>query len=146
MKSLKQVMEITPLATTNSSKSLATHSSLSIYKDELTKECIVECNLIIRQAFPTLTQGFFVQLNRLIKENSFTDQRLREATDYVISTCVYPQPTIAQFLSYDTRIDLYTYQDIVKMTDTNRHAFTDYKLVESLGKYASVHDIKKYSL
>lgn len=32
------------------------------------------------------------------------------------------------------------------MTDTNRHAFADYKLVESLGKYASVHDIKKYKL
>ena len=133
--------------TKNSNKSLATVSnSLSIYKDELTKECIVECNLIIRQAFPTLTQGFFVQLNRLIKENSFTDQRLREATDHVISTCIYPQPTIAQFLSYDTRIELYSYKDIVKMTDTNRHAFTDYKLVESLDKYASVHDIKKYKL
>lgn len=147
MKSLKTLIQNTTLATKNSNKSLQTQvNSLSVYKDELTQQTIVECNLIIRQAFPTLGQGFFIQLNRLITENGFTDQRLREATDHVISTCIYPQPTIANFLSYDNRIKLYTYREVVSMTDLNRNAFEDYKLIESLDRYASTYDIKKYKL
>ena len=133
----------------NLNKSLKTvsgSSSLSVYKDTLTKECVIECNLIIRQAFPTLGQGFFIQLNRLIAENNFTDQRLREATDYVISNCIYPQPTIANFLSYDNRIKLYSYNDIRDMCQPGYSAFDYYELIEDLNKYAAINDIKKYGL
>ena len=133
--------------TNNLSKSLQTVSnSLSVYKDELSEACIVECNLIIRQAFPTLTQGFFIQLNRLIAENSFTDQRLREATDYVISECIYPQPTIANFLKYDTRVKLYSYKEVRDMCQPGYSAFDYYELIEDLNKYASKNDIEKYGL
>jgi len=47
----------------------------------------------------------------------FTDDRLRDAVRNVISTCVYPQPTIAQFISFDKRIKVYTYSQYCKLCD-----------------------------
>ena len=119
-------------------------NSISVYKGELTKRCIVEVNIIIQQAFPALSDGFFTQFNRMIVD--FTDQRLRDSVDHVIRTCIYPTPTIASFLSYDNRIDLYLYFDIKKMCSTNYNAFEDYKYVESLDRYAHIKDIKQWDL
>ena len=140
-------MEQKELARTNSHRLSTTHTnSISVYRGELTSDCIIECNLIVKQAFPSLDVGFFTHFNRLIKEDKFSDDRLRKAVDHVIRSCVYPQPTVAQFLSYDKRIKLYCYNELVKMTDTNRNIFEDYNFVESLGKYAHINDIEQWDL
>ena len=128
----------------NASPKLSQTNSISVYKGELTKRCIVEVNIIIQEAFPALGEGFFKQFNRMIVD--FTDQRLRDSADHVIRTCIYPTPTIASFLSYDNRIDLCSYKEIKNMCSSVYNAFEDYNFVESLGKYAHINDIKDYGL
>ena len=128
----------------NALPKLSQTNSISVYKGELTKRCIVEVNIIIQEAFPALGEGFFKQFNRMIVD--FTDQRLRDSADHVIRTCIYPTPTIASFLSYDNRIDLYSYKEIIKMCTTNYNGFEDYKYVENLDKYVHIKDIEDYEL
>ena len=129
-----------------SPQSLTPKNSISIYTGDLSTKTIIKTNKIISDCFPDLEQGFYNQFNRLIKNDGFSDQRLIDAVDHVIKTCIYPRPTIAQFLSYDHRIDLHSYQNIKKMCNTNYNAFEEYQYVESLKKYAHKSDIKKWNL
>jgi len=82
----------------------------------------------------------------LILKEDFGDNRLLDAVDYVVKNCIYPRPTIANFLSYDNRIKLYSYNDIRDMCQPGYSAFDYYELIEDLNKYAAINDIKKYGL
>ena len=70
--------------------------------------------------------------------------------NHVIDTCVYPTPTIAQFISFDKRIKVYKYPDIVKMLDDDPKAFDRYKRIEMEGLpeavWIHVNDIAKYNI
>lgn len=55
----------------------------------------------VSQAFPTLPEPFYDLLCERIKEHGFTDERLKKSVNYVIDHCIYPTPTIAQFISFD---------------------------------------------
>jgi hypothetical protein len=81
----------------------------------------LEPELMIKQihkakcAFPANPPEFWdVLMDRLI-EKGFTNERLRDAVDYVIDTCQYPTPTAANFLSYDRLEKLYTYNEVCDM-------------------------------
>jgi hypothetical protein len=87
----------------------------------------------------------------MIKINGFTDERLSDAVTNVICTCVYPTPTIAQFISWDKRIKIYKYFDIVKMVDDgDQNAFDRYKRIVMPGipeaVWIHVNDIAKYNI
>ena len=88
---------------------------VSIYKGTLTERCIVESVATIKKAFPALPLSFYDVFMDMLE--GFTDDRLRDAVRNVISTCVYPQPTIAQFISFDKRIKVYTYSQYCKLCD-----------------------------
>lgn len=55
----------------------------------------------LKKAFPTLPEEFYDILCERIKEHELTDKRLIKAVNYVIDNCVYPTPTIANFILYD---------------------------------------------
>ena len=55
----------------------------------------------IRDAFPNLPPGFFNILQDRLKDNKFCDERLKDAVNYVIDNCSYPNPQIADFIRYD---------------------------------------------
>lgn len=124
---------------------------LSVYEGELTKPVIVEMTVKIRQSFPALPVGFFDILSDRLIANNFTDQRLKDSVQHVIDNCIYPTPTIAQFISFDRRIKLYTYNQVLKMNDEfSGKIFQYYKSVR-IGKnefpvYAYINDIKEYNL
>ena len=121
-------------------------TSISTYKGELTTEGWTKAAKIISDSFPDLDKGFYDQFNRLILKEDFGDNRLLDAVDYVVKNCIYPRPTIANFLSYDNRIKLYSYNDIRDMCQPGYSAFDYYELIEDLNKYAAINDIKKYGL
>ena len=87
-------------------------------------------------------------INRL-EANGFTDQRLMDAVTHVIDKCVYPKPTIAQFISYDREIKLYSRSQLLTMNGNGNKPFDIYKAVD-IGKdapmYAIEEDIIKYKL
>ena len=77
---------------------------VSIYKGVLTTQGIIEGVAIIKKSFPSLPVDFYDILIDRLKANGFNDDRLKAAVVHVIDTCVYPTPTIANFISYDKKI------------------------------------------
>ena len=108
-------------------------SSISLYQGQLTPQCVVSASIKLKNTFPALPTGFYDVLNDRIKEKGFSDQRLMDAINHVIDTCVYPTPTIANIISFDKRIKLYTYDEVLKLLDTGA-SFDDFKVIERNGK------------
>ena len=52
-----------------------------------------------------------------MRANQFSDQRMIDSIGYVIDNCLYPTPTIANLISYDRRVKLYTYQEVCEYVD-----------------------------
>mgnify|MGYP006286468695 CR=1 FL=1 len=127
------------------------HCEVSIYDGELTQENVVGNVKKIMVAFPQLEKGFYDIFYQRIHENEFSDEKLTAAVNHVIDNCVYPTPTIANFLSYDKRVRLYTYYQVIGMIDEYRKdVFKIYRLVKIKGFdkpfYARVDDIENYGL
>lgn len=123
-----QQSSINTLATIQNDK-----ESISLYTGLLTPQCVVAATIKLKNTFPALPTGFYDVLNDRIKELGFTDSRLIDAINHVIDTCVYPTPTIASIVSFDKRIKLYTYDEVLKLIDTGA-SFDDFKAIERNGK------------
>lgn len=123
---------------------------MSIYNDELTTKNIINGTVKLKKSFPALPKEFFDVFADRIKDNKFTDKRLSDSINHVIDNCIYPTPSIAQFISFDMRIKLYTYHDMVRMQDQTQTAFKSYRpiKIQDINKpmYASITDIKRYKL
>lgn len=105
----------------------------------------------IRNSFPNLEDGFYEILQERLKDKGFTDKKLNEAVNHVIDNCIYPTPTIANFLSFDKHIKLYTYEQMLKLNDElSGQAFKFYRPISINNSekpmYANKNDIKKYNL
>jgi len=87
-------------------------TELSLYSGELTAQQVVKSIAMLKKSFPALPEGFYEVLSNRIKDNNFCDDRLRDAVKHVIDTCVYPTPTIANFISFDRKVKLYTYKEV----------------------------------
>jgi hypothetical protein len=90
---------------------------ISHYQDKLTKEEIIKQTANIKCSFPSLPPEFYLLFSERIRDNKFTDKRLRDSVAHVIDTCVYPNPTIAQFLSFDKREKLFTRNEMLKIVN-----------------------------
>ena len=90
---------------------------ISIYTGVLTLPVIAKSVAKIKKSFPALPEGFYEILSNRIKENGFSDQRLIDAVNNVVDNCPYPQPTIAQFISFDKKIKTFTYHQIVRLVE-----------------------------
>ena len=90
------------------------NDKVSVYKGELTPKCLVENMAVLKKSFPSLPGGFYDILVDRIKENGFSDERLRAAISNVIDTCIYPTPTIANIISFDRHVKLNTYEEMLK--------------------------------
>lgn len=125
---------------------------MSIYQDdELTSMGLGLCINSLKSAFPDLNEGFHSVFADRINELGIGNKRLKDSINYVIDNCVYPKPTIAQFLSFDKKIKLYTYNQMLKMNnELQGKAFKLYNSVQ-IGEsdkplWASVQDISTYKL
>ena len=125
--------------------------SLSVYNDTLTGSCVAQCVKKIKDAFPDLPVGFYAVLSDRIKHGKFTDKRLIDSVNNVIDICVYPRPTIAQFVSWDKRIPMFTYDQMVKKFNESEMGakFWDYyKQFKHNDKPVWIHinDIEQYNI
>ena len=103
----------------------------------------------IVKTFPKLPSQFFDIFYDRIRDNGFTDKRLKDAVNYVIDNCQYPEPTIAQFISFDKTVKLFTYHQVCDMCNENTKAFSDFVTVD-VGRekpmWAYKHDVDTYNL
>lgn len=90
---------------------------LSLYTGDLTPKVVTESMAELKASFPALPAEFFTMLSKRVKDNGFSDERLRDAVRHVIDNCIYPSPTIAQIISFDRTLRLYTYFEMVEMVN-----------------------------
>ena len=124
---------------------------ISLYKGTLTTPVVITAITDIKKAFPLLPEGFYDVFTDRIKENGFNDDRLKDAVNNVIDNCIYPTPTIAQFISFDKRVKLFKYPEIIEMVEAgDPNAFDRYKRIEMEGLpeavWIHVNDIAKYNI
>jgi len=87
---------------------------ISLYSGLLTPAAVIDNVATIKKAFPGLPAGFYDVFADRIKENGFCDERLHDAVADVIDNCVYPIPTIANFISYDRTVKFKTHDQMCK--------------------------------
>jgi hypothetical protein len=121
-----------------SSTVLLTKSSdgheLSIYKGELTQKELARNVARVKAAFPSLPPEFYQLLIDRLKEKGFSDDRLSDAVNNVIDHCQYPTPTLANFLSWDKRVKILTYQELCTMVTKGEASFDNYSKIMIGGK------------
>jgi hypothetical protein len=126
-------------------------NEISLYKGQLTTQKLIEGVAIIQKSFPSLPISFYEIFKERIKANNFTDERLMDAIENVIDTCVYPTPTIAQFISWDKKIKVHKYPEIIEMVEAgDPNAFSRYKRIVMKGLpeavWIHINDIAKYKI
>jgi len=123
-------------------------NEISIYLGELNTKCIVGNVAKIKKSFPGLPIGFYDVFSDRITENGFCDDRLNDAVNYVIDNCVYPTPTIAQFISFDRKIKILNYNEYLKLCDDgigNNYKPINFKDRET-PVWIHVNDIKQFNI
>lgn len=124
---------------------------MSAYSGEITNEGRARAVDKIKDSFPSLHGGFHKVLAQRVTELKIPDERFMDAVNHVIDNCQYPTPTIANFLSYDKKIKLYTYDQYLKLNhELQNQASRYYKAVRIKGQsrqmYASINDIEKFNI
>ncbi len=80
----------------------------------------------IAVSFPSLDKLFFTILAERLIKNNFTIDRLQAATGYLIDNFHYKQPTIADIISFDKKVKLYSYNEVLVLIDQNKARFEDF--------------------
>jgi len=90
---------------------------ISLYgQGKVSTKVLANCFIDLKKTFPKLPDGWYDILEKMLDEEKFTDKRLIDATNNLIKTCIYPEPTIANILGYDKKQKLYSYEDILEIT------------------------------
>lgn len=144
---MKQLQGLSP----KSLELILDKGEISLYKGSLSTPCVILCISKIKNSFPSLPEGFYEIFSERIIDCGFTNERLIDAVNNVIDTCIYPTPTIAQFISFDKRVKVFKYPDIVKMVEEeDPNAFERYKRIEMEGLpeavWVHINDIAKYKI
>lgn len=86
---------------------------VSIYNDNIANdEFILEQIKRLYICFPDTNKEIFKELFNRIKANEFTEKRLQDAIDNIIDTHTFKTITVADVISYDKTIDIYSYVDV----------------------------------
>lgn len=121
---------------------------LSVYRGELKQETVAKSVAKIKAAFPALTPEFFKLLIDRFKEKEFTDERLIDAVNSVIDNCQYPTPTMANFLSFDKRVKVLSYDELCNIVTRHEATFDSYTRIKINSKffYVRIADKELYNL
>lgn len=131
-------------------------NQLSLYQSgKVTAQTLADCVIEIKKAFPRLPVGWYDVLEKMLDEEKFSDKRLVDATKSLIKNCVYPEPTIANIISFDRTVKVYTYHELMEkykdcyyMGSTQDPIFTEYERVDfyEQERFAKKEDVNRYNL
>lgn len=124
------------------------NTQLSVYSGELTPENMIMQSGRILNAFPSLSNKFIDILLRRAKEKGFSDKRLTDAVNNVIDTCQYPNPTLANFLSYDKSVKIIDYNQLCGLVMHQQVQWESYTRIKVNGSnyYIRKVDKDRYSI
>jgi len=127
----------------NTSPQITKDDSISIYRDEFTVNNAIDQFKKLKMAFPQLPSGFYDVLMDRVKENGFTDKRLKDSINQLIDNFIYPNPSIANIIGFDKRIKLITYNQRCTLQSENPGSFNDYTKVLKNGKVFFISKAEK---
>ena len=100
-----------------------TRYSLSKYRGvAATDEEMIPILRELATAFPVYNSKIAV-LVKVLTANNFTAKRLSDACMHVMATCRYKEPTIADIVSFDKCIKLYTYSEACRLVTSGQARF-----------------------
>jgi len=102
---------------------------ISIYNDEIADETFAaEMLRKLLGCFPDVREALFKPLLDRVIANKFTRKRIEDAVNNVIDTHKYKTFTIADVISYDKYIPIYSYVDICNIAyDSGRDVRDNFK-------------------
>ena len=123
---------------------------ISLYSGTISTHAVVESVAKIKSAFPMLPPGFYDAFASRIIDNQFCDERLRDAVNFVIDNCIYPTPTIANFISFDRTVKFKTHDEMCKEAMTYPQVWQQWLPVRFPNMPKTVwvfaNDIERYKL
>ena len=110
-------------------------NEISLYSgDPATRDQIKSEVKKLSAAFPEVTNDFIILLAERISDNEFTAQRVKDAINHVIDNSPYKRPAIADIISFDRKIKLFTFNEIQEKCTPTHPAFEKYERIEINGK------------
>jgi hypothetical protein len=110
-------------------------NELSVYTDEVaTRTQLIGATKKLHAAFPEITNDFIILLIERLIDNKFTKQRVTDAINHIIDTSPYKHPAIADIISFDRKIKLYTYAEVAIRCSPNHSVFDNFERIEINGK------------
>lgn len=108
-----------------------------------TPECVVTSIARLKVAFPKMQKEFFDMLAERAIANRFTNERLKDAVNFTIDNFQYKELNISDIITYDKKVKLYTYDEVIRMVQKDGLSFDDFIKKEING---IVYRIKKADL
>ncbi len=93
------------------------YCQVSIYHKgaKATQEQLIRNITKLEMAFPKMQRDFFKILLDRIDANSFSNKRLENAVNYVIDRFQYKELNVADIISWDRKINIYTHAQICNL-------------------------------
>jgi len=107
---------------------------MSIYSGELNPDVLVSQVIKLKKCFPAQGNDFFDILIERLKANNFSSERLQDAVSHVIDNHIYPTLQISTIISWDKRIKLNSYSEMLGMINDNPKVFQYYEKIKVHGK------------
>ena len=116
---------------------------LSVYAGALETETVAKTVSKVKAAFPALTPEYFKLFIDRVKEKGFSNERMIDAVNNVIDNCQYPTPTLANFLSFDKKVKIITYNELCNLVTRQEAKFESYAPIKIKGVNHFVRNVDK---
>jgi len=110
-------------------------NEISVYSGEtVSKEQVKREIKNLMAAFPDVTSDFIILLTDRLIDNKFTAERVKDAINHIIDTSPYKRPAIAEIISFDRKMKVFTFEEIQAKCRWDFKAFEHYEQIEINGK------------
>lgn len=101
-----------------------------MYSGEVaTKEQVMSDSKKLIAAFPEVSIDFVILLTERLIDNQFTAQRVKDAINNIIDNSPYKRPSIADIISFDRKMKLYSYEEVQAKCAPGYSAFDHFKRI-----------------
>ena len=111
------------------------YNELSVYTGDVapTEQVVTEVKKLCA-AFPNVTNDYLAILIDRLLANHFTTDRVRDAINHIIDTSPYQRPSVAEIVSFDRKVKLFSYKEVQTLCAPGYPAFDHFNRVEINGK------------
>lgn len=106
---------------------------ISLYSGELEPVVVLQSVNRLKLAFPKMSDEFFNILSERVVANSFCNDRLKDAVNYVLDNFQYKELNVSDVIKFDKRVKLYSYNEVCVMVTKNQASFSDFQIIEIAG-------------